>query len=142
MDIATALRAMLNTPGIDDTCQIHGDTFRDIANAALAAHDAGVSAGGWRVRDGMPAVIEDANGAIVARPLARFDMSADEYRANAARIVACVNACEGIADPSRLVPLLRQAREGAAYLDSGELVLQLDGAAWMAEAHNAITKTA
>jgi hypothetical protein len=38
--------------------------------------------------------------------LCRDDISQDEVQANAARIVACVNACKGIEDPEKVIPEL------------------------------------
>jgi hypothetical protein len=49
---------------------------------------------------------------------------AQETRANARRIVACVNACEGIEDPENVVPQLRRANDRA--LQSEPLRLQRD----------------
>ena len=68
--------------------------------AALAAHDAAVAAGGLTVGEG---------GGIWATPehcVALIPETADS-EAYAARIVACVNACTGIADPAALVAAAR-----------------------------------
>lgn len=48
------------------------------------------------VREGMPLVIIDESGKIAAKPLAHGELSVDEYRERAYRIVACFNACIGI----------------------------------------------
>lgn len=40
----------------------------------------------------------------------------DEDRANAARIVACVNACAGIRDPAEAIEKAKEALRGAANL--------------------------
>ena len=50
----------------------------------------------WSVRGGMPLIIVDGNGQIVAKPLAHGDMPVEEYRENARRIAATMNACAGI----------------------------------------------
>jgi hypothetical protein len=42
---------------------------------------------------------------------------AQETRANARRIVACVNACEGIEDPENVVPQLRRANDRVLQLE-------------------------
>lgn len=40
------------------------------------------------------------------REIAALPAANEEYKANAERIVACVNGCEGIADPSAVKDLL------------------------------------
>lgn len=118
--VADALRAMLAVTdpviydphsgepvGRDD--DLH--TATEQARAALAAHDAAVAAGGWTAcdgGDGEPLVYcGDTPAAMM------FD--ADDAMVKAARIVECVNACEGIADPAGLV---RALRDCVAALDS------------------------
>lgn len=67
------------------------------ARAALAAHDAAVAAGGWIVEDdAWPRVVSGDGKSVIAKTYTRDG-------AHAARIVACVNACTGIADPAALV---------------------------------------
>lgn len=82
---------------------------------ALAAHDAAVSAGGWYQggdRTCGPSAttfrfIRDDRGIV-----AYMDGGTRaEAEARGARIVACVNACTGIADPAALVAAARDVFE-------------------------------
>ena len=84
------------------------------ARAALAAHGAAVAAGGWRVQltERGRVRIASAHGACIALVASGNDAN-DLPRAS--RIVACVNACEGIEDPADLV---RALRDCVAALDS------------------------
>jgi ribosome-binding protein aMBF1 (putative translation factor) len=52
---------------------------------------------------------------------------ADEGMANAARIVACVNACEGIADPAEAIEEARKALD-MAYVQLAESIYGADQA--------------
>lgn len=72
------------------------DSMIDAAREALAAHDAAVSAGDL-VTHGHTVI---ANGEVVAYGRAGSPTLA---AMRAERIVACVNACTGIADPAALV---------------------------------------
>ena len=100
MNIADALRALV------DNCERHGDAnaFMADARAALAAHDAAVTAGGWRsgvyAPDSMLPRVWDDTGRLVADAITL---------AHADRIAQCVNACAGIEDPARLVSAARLA---------------------------------
>jgi hypothetical protein len=91
MNIATALRELIDA--MDPQLTID-------ARAALAAHDAAVQAGEWYAgrRAGYSSV-ETAEEVI-----------AQVYgAAYAVRIVACVNACQGIADPALMVAAAHDA---------------------------------
>lgn len=61
--------------------------------------------------------ILSCEGAIVAQAVYGGDVSMNETAANAARIVACVNACEGIADPSAVKDLLDMCMAAERLLD-------------------------
>lgn len=106
------VRATYHMTGTDDTFPNAHAAARD----ALAAHDAAVAAGGWwRGGDrtcGPSAAayrfIRDASG-IVAYVEGPRAIATER----AARIVACVNACEGIADPAGLVRALRTIAGGS-----------------------------
>jgi hypothetical protein len=52
-------------------------------------------------------LVEDQNRNVVARCNTHFRMDAEE--ANAARIVACVNACAGIEDPAAALAEAKEA---------------------------------
>lgn len=80
----------------------------------------------WSVRSGMPLVIVDGEGHIVAKPLAHGELPIEQYHENARRIVACVNACAGIetnyleqgAVPVDVEALLQECAELIALSDS------------------------
>lgn len=91
----------------------------EAAREALAAHDAAVSAGGW-IDDGDSVsvqVVEDAPTYIAPICYMDEDWTPELKAAYAARIVACVNACTGIADPAALVAA---ARDALALADARE----------------------
>lgn len=101
--VADALRDYLTQVAKDD-----GDVWtvqerRDDMRKALAAHDAAVAAGGWSVR-GVRVVLSPDGVVCLAR-----------NTTEAQRIVDCVNACEGIADPAGLVAALREIRALQAF---------------------------
>lgn len=111
MTIAQALRDTLATlDAIRPRGMLSGDASiadfypagfsLNAARAALAAHDAAVSAGGC-VADG---ALVWCNGHVLATA---HGLTLAPYRA--ARIVACVNACTGIADPGAMVQAARDA---------------------------------
>lgn len=71
----------------------------------------------WHADDhagtGKPRVLWDAKGHYVAQ--VEKPGLPDVTDANAARIVACVNACAGMADPAHALALARAALKRAAY---------------------------
>lgn len=94
--------------------------FENVSGAALAAHDATVAAGGWRHGgdcrvDGQEIVGHDWDNGPQAWDVVRdgggqwWAFADPEF---SARIVACVNACAGIADPAGLVRALRTIAGG------------------------------
>ena len=68
----------------------------------------------WHVEGAMPLQLRSAAGEVVAKPMANTDMPVEQYRANARRIAACVNACAGIPTED-----LEDARFGACDADRG-----------------------
>ncbi|NQX95022.1 MAG: hypothetical protein HRT64_08915 [Erythrobacter sp.] len=73
--------------------------------------------GPWRCngnQDGRE--IAGGNGCVVTMARRDGKISTQEARANAARIVDCVNACEGIADPSVVPELVEALEELTDYL--------------------------
>lgn len=72
----------------------------------------------WTVEDGSSSghccfthSIQGTDGRPVAEVIRQYEVEEDEQnKANASRIVECVNACEGLADPSA-VPELLEALE-------------------------------
>ena len=102
--------------------------------------------GPWRVSDepgtisapGKPSVCEMGS---VARSTGRFTWNAED-RANQARIVACVNAMEGIKDPEAFVADAREVPEAVEALVGAAraMLQQLDSApipmsrSWLDEA--------
>lgn len=128
MNIATALRAYLAALDAHDDGGEAIERLDDVREA-LAAHDAAVSAGGWRVLDDgttivradfpQSGVVADVNG-WTGEPLAD-------------RIAACVNAMDGVPDPWELRATLRNviatARHTGEPVDPEALARALWGAA-------------
>lgn len=126
------IRDILNGKDSQETARRMCVAIVERTLTALAEYDAQQPAAPhyrepWRV--GRGSRIEDARGRVVADMTHRPDYGngplapAPRPRAedDAARIVACVNACAGIADPSRLVPALRAA---VVNLDYAVMALQ------------------
>jgi hypothetical protein len=67
------------------------------------------------VKPGSPVPIYCSGDILVARVLVS-DTNDEQAEANAARIVACVNACEGIEDPCALADIVPMLKRHAEYL--------------------------
>lgn len=104
-NLIETVRAYLEAQRVDHDAYTM-QTMRDNMRDALAAHDAAVQAGAWYVdpNDGPSShigpVVKDAAGAVA---LIVYAGDSAASRANAARIVECVNALQGIADPAAFV---------------------------------------
>lgn len=118
-DALKNIRDILNGKDSQETARRMCVAIVERTLTAITEHDAQQPAAPhyrepWRV--GRGSRIEDARGRVVADMTHRPDYGngplapAPRPRAedDAARIVACVNACAGIADPSRLVPALQK----------------------------------
>lgn len=110
--LAEALRATLAQL---EAAQRHAklsnhDAVAADALAALAAHDAAVQAGGWIVEAGTLTVsAPNWKGGDRPRVPVCYPQGTFNQAEHMDRIVACVNACQGIADPARLVAAVGDA---------------------------------
>ena len=96
--------------------------------------------GPWRLRRSDLAVVNaDASALIAWTDRNTYGKTRDDIQANARRIVACVNACEGI-NPEAVPDLLTVLRAAVARVElanrEGDPILS----AWLPDAQAAIAK--
>jgi hypothetical protein len=115
-NLTATARTFRNVPAGEQEWTAMDDEALDAAFAALAAHDAAVTAGGWTVEMTGTISAPPAKRRTYREPVCYPASSGDAARMQ--RIVDCVNALQGIADPAGLVDA---ARDVIASWDSGDL---------------------